>query len=166
MKPRTHLIYLLNALAMTTGAYYFYRLNWFESIPMFKLFNVWGIFFDILAVILLSSFLPLPCRLKKFIIEDVSFESIAFLLFFTCGVLITSGFAVLMGLPSTKVLVLFHVSLLIPLAVVWFLIEDFVSNPVFERLKDNDFRLQVFGSVFLIGGLTLQFIGAVLDISE
>ncbi len=163
-KPRTKLPSLFNALAFVLGAYYFYRLNWIEGLKLFKLFNVWGMFFDITAVILLSSFLPNAKRFTKLIVNHVSFGSIAFLLFFQIGVLITSAYAMMWKLPSAKVLALFHASLLLPLTVVWFLVEDLVSNSISKRLQDNDLRLGIFGSIFLISGLIMQFIGAILDL--
>ncbi|NOZ37142.1 MAG: hypothetical protein GXP11_03550 [Gammaproteobacteria bacterium] len=153
-----------NALAMALGAYYFFQFSWLEDLPVFKLFNIWGIFFDILGVILLSSFLSSSARLKQFIVERVSFEFIAFLLFFILGSLILSPYAAMYKQPSAKVLAIFQASLLGPFTVIWFLVEDFVSDPKVDSLKDYGFRLRVLGSTFLITGLTMQMIGAFLDI--
>jgi hypothetical protein len=143
-----------------------YRLSELPRFDDYKLWNIAGLFYDLLAVIVLSEIATSNAKWKQRSVEVIAPAVLWFQTAFPLGALIGGGVAVLFGhKPSAgyvaKFALLFWSYSIIPV----FLLDEFVAFPRLASKKIES-RWRWFGLLLLLSGVVLQLIAAIESLSH
>lgn len=155
---------LITLLFLSFGIFIQLSFGSIKTLEPFKLFNLFGLFFDVCGLLLLSEF-AINAKGKIRVFMDGVYGSIMLLVFMVpVGIILSNIASIFIDLPSYKMLSSFAVGILTYLAIPLFYIDglaNITKAPFYETTKS---RTLFMGWYLLIAGIILQLIGAVLDV--
>jgi hypothetical protein len=163
MSNRAFILFALVVLAL--GACTGYRLSAQQKLEVYKLLNVVGLCYDLLAVVVLSEIVGLSTKWKKTSVETLAPMVLWFHTVFPLGVALGGLVAsVLMHRPSGRAVsafaFAFWVYSIIPLS----FLDAMVAFPRIPTLKPLDTRWRVFAVYLGLTGVTLQLVAAIVGL--
>lgn len=160
------IINLTFGVQMLIGVFLYYYLSSIEGVKLFKLFNVFGLYFDVVGVLFLSEMLAKP-KEKYIYILDYVYAFFSHLMFCVWIGVVFIGKAVFfwMFLPSREVVSTFFGWFSIFAIVLLFVVH---GVDTFRMKIGNTVgsRFVLLGWCFLLTGLILQMIGALMDLVD
>lgn len=146
------------ALGLLAG----YRLSQLPHLESYKLLNVIGLFYDLLAVVALSELAARSEKWKMVAVNHVAPAVMWLHTLFPAGGILGGVMAMVFRLPSAAKVATFAMGFgsysILPLTV----LEWTVALPRFQCLKHLDSRWRWFGVWLLFNGVLVQLIAAVL----
>ena len=144
--------------------YLAFKLSGLEKLEVFKLFNVIGISFDILGLLMLSYVTLANQRTKELLTSFVVSVVVEILVFFPLGLLIGVAIAEeFMGLNNTQNIFVYAVPIIVAPFIAFLFLEDSVRKPLI-KYKSPDTKVKILGGVLLIFGLIIQLYASILDL--
>ena len=150
---------------ISCGVLLFYALSSITRIESFKLFNVIGLFFDIIGVLLLSKLVTDHSEKHRNIFDYCYFFFIGLIHHVPLGIIIGSVLLFWLDLPSSNIVTGFGGVILLYVAAPLYIID--YSGEIFELkfYKCTNSRIIFMGWYLLLSGLALQMVGALKDLT-
>jgi hypothetical protein len=135
-----------------------------KGLELFKLFNLFGLFFDVCGLLLLSE-IAINAKGKFQVFMDAVYGSIMLLVFTVpVGIIFSSVVSLFTDLPSSQILASFAGGIMTYVAIPLFFIDGFGEIGKAPFYKTTRTRTLFMGWYLLLAGIVLQLIGATLDV--
>lgn len=162
MKNRTFLPFIVALLLVgfATG----YRLSKISRIDTSKLLNIVGLFYDLLAIVVLNEVLATNAKWKQLSADWMAPATLWAHTVIPLGAAVSALIVSFAHFPSSSIILGFAFGFflysIIPLAA----LEMAVVNPKFTIFKSAESRWRYFGLWLLLSGVALQLVAAVTDL--
>lgn len=129
-----------------------------------KLLNVVGLFYDMLAVTVLSELASSSMSWKSFAVSVIAPGILWLHILFPLGALLGAGLSRLQHLPSSATVAAFAFGIFAYSMLPALVLESTIALPRFARFKGLDSRWRWFGLLLLASGVGVQFVAAILSL--
>ena len=157
-------LFLLNWLIFVTGVFLALKLALYGAFDVFKIFNIIGLIFDIVGVVILTYFIAANERIKKIITFWFASIAVGFLGFMPLGLFIGALYAsAVLHINEIDRLFEYYLPITLYSLFSFYFIEATVLSPKSKYFESQEIRVKACGGYFIISGLLIQLYAAVLD---
>ncbi len=147
-------------LGLVTG----YRLSALPHLQTYKLLNIVGLCYDLLAVIVLSEIAASSPKWKAFAVAKIAPAVLWLNLIFPIGVFVSAFIATILHRPSATTVSTFALAFSAYAMPPVIILGELVVDPRFAILKGLQSRWRWFGLLLLLTGVGLQLMAAILGL--
>lgn len=161
---RKNIVYLLDGLIFVIGMFIGLKLALHGTFEVFKLFNIVGLIFDLIGVVILTYLITSNELIKEIITSWFAFIAAGFLGFMPMGLFLGAAYASsFLGINEIDRLFEYYLPIMLYSLASFYFIEETVLSPTSNYFKSQDVRVKACGGFFIISGLLIQLYAAVLD---
>ncbi|SRR5216683_7845394 len=158
---RTRILKMSVLLMGALGIFVGFRLSQMPNLQPYKLLNIMGLLYNLLAIFVLSEVLLSSASWKKFCVEWIAPILLWSYIAVPTGAIVGAAFAwLLRRAPSASAVGIFAFGNIFYMSHVGTALEHTVVLPRFFK-KDIESRLRYFGLILLSSGMLLQLVSAV-----
>ena len=166
MKFTRNIILTIAVAQVSLGISLTFIIGGLPEIEIFKLVNIAGLLFDIFGVLILADFIFERSERFSYVFDFIFAFSMMALMLIPMGIILGQIIGIFFDLPSTKSVTSFAAGMMLYVGIPLYAMDslgDAFNLGFYKRIK---FRTKFLGWYFIISGFILQFMAAIIDLTN